>query len=86
MYCIDGQSAKINTAMAAGVVGIDPIPITSSTSTGYLSENFVALGEASVHVLLLRRRWHDVIGLKQSSSGVHQLQRVVVWRSNQASL
>ena len=52
----------------------------------YLCEDLVALGKASVHVLLLGWQGHDVVGLKQSSSGVHQLQRVVVWRRYDAPL
>lgn len=52
----------------------------------YLSKNLVALSKAAVHVLLLLWWRHDVVGLPQSSSGIHQLQRVVVWRRNDAAL
>lgn len=51
-----------------------------------LRENLVALGKTSVHVLLLSRQGHDVVGLEQPSGGVHELQRVVVWRRDDAPL
>ena len=52
----------------------------------YLCENLVTLGKASVHVLLLGRQGHDVVRLEQPSGGVHELQRVVVWRRDDAPL
>lgn len=61
-------------------------PLERHRVFSYLCENLVALSEAAVHVLLLFWRWYDVIRLPQSSSGIYQLQRVVVWRRDDAAL